>query len=140
VAFEIEKQQNHPACYDLLASEARIAYFVAIAKDDIPQESWFELGRPPLFEDGIAGLLSWTGTMFEYLMPALWMRLYPNTLLERAAEAAVRAQRAYAADKGVPAGASPNPPPANWTPPGTTITSLLACPSWPYSNLSMTAS
>ena len=106
VAFEMEKKQIHPACYDLLASEARIAYFVAIAKDDIPQESWFELGRPPLFEDGIAGLLSWTGTMFEYLMPALWMRLYPNTLLERAAEAAVRVQRAYAADKGVPWGIS----------------------------------
>jgi cyclic beta-1,2-glucan synthetase len=102
VAFEMEKKQIHPACYDLLASEARIAYFVAIAKDDIPQESWFELGRPPLFEDGITGLLSWTGTMFEYLMPALWMRLYPNTLLEHAAEAAVRVQRSYAGDKGVP--------------------------------------
>jgi hypothetical protein len=106
VAFEMENKQIHPACYDLLASEARIAYFVAIAKDDIPQESWFELGRPPLFEEGAAGLLSWTGTMFEYLMPALWMRLYPNTLLERAAEAAVRVQRAYAADKGVPWGIS----------------------------------
>jgi cyclic beta-1,2-glucan synthetase len=106
VAFEVEKQQNHPACYDLLASEARIAYFVAIAKDDIPQESWFQLGRPPMEEQGIAGLLSWTGTMFEYLMPALWMRLYPNTLLERAAEAAVRSQQAYAASKHVPWGIS----------------------------------
>jgi len=100
VAFETDKQKNHPACYDLLASESRIAYFVAIAKDDIPQESWFSLGRPPL-PDG-AGLLSWTGTMFEYLMPALWMRLYPNTLLERAADAAVRAQQAYAAGQRVP--------------------------------------
>jgi hypothetical protein len=102
VAFELEKQQNHPACYDLLASEARIAYFVAIAKDDIPQESWFQLGRPPMQEQGMTGLLSWTGTMFEYLMPALWMRLYPNTLLQRAAETAVRAQRAYAASKRAP--------------------------------------
>ncbi|MGA7322454.1 MAG: glucoamylase family protein, partial [Candidatus Sulfotelmatobacter sp.] len=102
VAFELEKQQNHPACYDLLASEARIAYFVAIAKDDIPQESWFQLGRPPVQEQGMTGLLSWTGTMFEYLMPALWMRLYPNTLLQRAAETAVRAQRAYAASKRAP--------------------------------------
>jgi hypothetical protein len=106
VAFEVDKQQNHPACYDLLASEARIAYFIAIAKDDIPQDCWFQLSRPPLYEEGIAGLLSWTGTMFEYLMPTLWMRLYPNTLLERAAEAAVQAQRAYAADKGVPWGIS----------------------------------
>jgi len=106
VAFELEKNQNHPACYDLLASEARIAYFVAIAKDDIPQESWFQLGRPPLDQRGISGLLSWTGTMFEYLMPALWMRLYPNTLLERAAQAAVLCQRRYAAEKGVPWGIS----------------------------------
>jgi cyclic beta-1,2-glucan synthetase len=106
VAFEIEKERNHPACYDLLASEARIAYFVAIAKDDIPQDSWFQLGRPPMVDEGIPGLLSWTGTMFEYLMPTLWMRLYPNTLLERAAEAAVRVQRAYAASKRVPWGIS----------------------------------
>jgi cyclic beta-1,2-glucan synthetase len=106
VAYEVERQQNHPACYDLLASEARIAYFVGIAKDEIPQESWFQLGRPPMLDQGIPGLLSWTGTMFEYLMPALWMRLYPNTLLERAAEAAVRSQQAYAADKGVPWGIS----------------------------------
>ncbi len=106
VAHELEKGENHPACYDLLASEARIAYFVAIAKDDIAQESWFQLGRPPFEHKGIVGLLSWTGTMFEYLMPALWMRMYPNTLLERAAQAAVMAQRAYAAEKGVPWGIS----------------------------------
>jgi VanZ family protein len=106
VAFELDKGENHPACYDLLASEARIAYFVAIAKDDIPQESWFLLGRPPLQVQGITGLLSWTGTMFEYLMPALWMRVYPNTLLECAAEAAVRTQQSYAAGKRVPWGIS----------------------------------
>jgi len=106
VAFELEKQQNHPACYDLLASEARIAYFIAIAKDDIPQESWFELGRPPLLYQGTGGLLSWTGTMFEYLMPALWMRLYPNTLLAHSAEVAVRCQQAYASGKSVPWGIS----------------------------------
>ncbi|MFZ0420339.1 MAG: glucoamylase family protein [Candidatus Sulfotelmatobacter sp.] len=106
VAFEVEKGHNHPACYDLLASEARIAYFVAIAKDDIPQESWFNLGRPLMVDEGAPGLLSWTGTMFEFLMPTLWMRLYPNTLLQRAAEAAVRSQRAYASGKKVPWGIS----------------------------------
>ncbi|MFZ0321520.1 MAG: glucoamylase family protein [Candidatus Sulfotelmatobacter sp.] len=106
VAFDVEKSHNHPACYDLLASEARIAYFVAIAKDDISQDSWFQLGRPPMSDEGMQGLLSWTGTMFEYLMPTLWMRLYPNTLLERAAIAAVNSQRAYAAGKKVPWGIS----------------------------------
>ena len=106
VAYEVEKEHNHPACYDLLASEARIAYFLAIAKDEIPQESWFQLGRPPMVYEGIQGLLSWTGTMFEYLMPTLWMRLYPNTLLERAADAAVQCQRAYATGKKIPWGIS----------------------------------
>ncbi len=78
VAFEVEKRQLLPACYDLLASEARIAYLVAIAKDEIPQESWFQLGRAPMAQDGMVGLLSWTGTMFEYLMPTLWTRIYPT--------------------------------------------------------------
>ncbi len=106
IGFNVEKQELLAACYDLLASEARIAFFVAIAKDELPQESWFQLGRAPMMDQGMVGLLSWTGTMFEYLMPALWMRIYPNTLLERAATAAVRSQRAYAADKGIPWGIS----------------------------------
>ncbi len=106
IGFDMEKQEVHSACYDLLASEARIAYFAAIGKDDIPQDSWFQLGRPHIVEQGIVGLRSWTGTMFEYLMPTLWMRLYPNTLLERAATMAVRAQRAYATNNGIPWGIS----------------------------------
>jgi cyclic beta-1,2-glucan synthetase len=106
VGFDVESGKLNSACYDLLASEARIAFFVSIAKDDLPQESWFSLGRPLMVEQGMAGMLSWTGTMFEYLMPALWMRTYPNTLLERASFAAVRAQRAYAAHKHIPWGIS----------------------------------
>jgi len=106
VGYDFEKQYLHTACYDLLASEARIALFAAIAKDDIPQESWFQLGRTHTILRGMAGLLSWTGTMFEYLMPPLWMRIYPDTLLERAGLAAVRSQRAYAANKGIPWGIS----------------------------------
>jgi cyclic beta-1,2-glucan synthetase len=101
IGYDVRKNQLHAACYDLLASEARTAFFVAIAKDDIPQESWFQLGRSTMMDRGMTGLLSWTGTMFEYLMPALWMRIYPNTLLERAAITAVRSQRAYADDKGI---------------------------------------
>ncbi|MGA8151981.1 MAG: glucoamylase family protein [Terriglobales bacterium] len=106
VGFDVEAQQLEPACYDLLATESRIAVFTAIAKDDIPQESWFLLGRAHILDHGRAVLLSWTGTMFEYLMPTLWMRVYPNTLLERSAAAAVRSQRAYAADRGIPWGIS----------------------------------
>ncbi len=106
IGIEVDKRKLHSACYDLLASEARTAFFVAIAKDDIPQESWFQLGRVQLIENGIAGLISWTGTMFEYMMPPLWMRIYPNTALERAAMAAVQAQQVYAEKKGIPWGIS----------------------------------
>jgi hypothetical protein len=106
VAFDVEKQQLLPACYDLLASEARIACFIAIAKDEIPQESWFQLGRPLAEHNGMVGLLSWTGTMFEYMMPALWMRTYPNTLLERSQLVAVQTQQEYVAAKGTPWGIS----------------------------------
>ena len=106
IGFDVEKQELHSAVYDLLASESRIALFAAIAKDDVPQESWFQLGRAHAIDQGVAGLLSWTGTMFEYLMPAIWMRIYPNTLLERAVTGAVQVQRAYADDLGIPWGIS----------------------------------
>jgi cyclic beta-1,2-glucan synthetase len=104
--YDVESQQLHPACYDLLATESRTAIFAAIAKEDIPQESWFLLGRAHTLDHGRPVLLSWTGTMFEYLMPALWMRTYPNTLLERSRIAAVRSQQAYAAAKRIPWGIS----------------------------------
>jgi hypothetical protein len=106
VGFDVEAQRLRPACYDLLASEARIALFVAIAKDDIPQESWFRLGRAHTLDHGRPILLSWTGTMFEYLMPGLWMRTFRDTLLERSRSAAVRAQRAYTAGPNIPWGVS----------------------------------
>ena len=77
------------ACYDLLASEARIATFVAIAKGDIPQASWFYLGRGQTQCDNERVLISWAGSLFEYLMPNLWMRAHPNTLLHTSARAAI---------------------------------------------------
>jgi cyclic beta-1,2-glucan synthetase len=85
----------HSACYDLLASEARIASFLAVAKGDIPQQSWFRLDRSHVLVDGHPALLSWTGTMFEYMMPALWMRTFPNTLITRSLESNVRIQKAH---------------------------------------------
>jgi len=88
----------HPACYDLLASEARIASLLAIAKGDIPQEAWFRLGRSHVLVNGRAALLSWTGTMFEYMMPALWMRTYPDTLIARSLQNVVRIQRDHVRD------------------------------------------
>jgi cyclic beta-1,2-glucan synthetase len=106
VGFEVEPQKLHAACYDLLATESRIAVFAAIAKNDIPQEIWFLMGRPHALDQGRDVLLSWTGTMFEYLMPALWMRIYPNTLLQRASASAVQSQQAYVASRRIPWGIS----------------------------------
>ncbi|HXC97502.1 MAG TPA: glucoamylase family protein [Edaphobacter sp.] len=85
----------HSACYDLLASEARIASFIAVAKGDIPQQSWFRLDRSHVLVRDLPVLVSWTGTMFEYMMPTLWMRSFPNTLIARSLESAVRVQREH---------------------------------------------
>ncbi len=92
--------------YDLLASEARLASFVAIAKGDVPQLHWFQLGRALTPVGAASTLVSWSGTMFEYLMPLLVMRSYPDTLLDTACRNAVRAQRRYAGDLHVPWGIS----------------------------------
>jgi cyclic beta-1,2-glucan glucanotransferase len=106
VMFDVERQRLGGACYDQLASESRLAAFIAIAKDDIPQATWFALTRYHKLEGAHIVLLSWSGTMFEYLMPCLWMHTYPGTLLDRAGIEAVRAQHLHAARKGVPWGIS----------------------------------
>jgi cyclic beta-1,2-glucan synthetase len=86
--------------YDLLASEARRASFVAIAKGDVPVSHWFRLGRTltPVERDSI--LLSWSGSMFEYLMPALVMRTPAGSLLEQTGRLAVRRQITYGGERG----------------------------------------
>jgi cyclic beta-1,2-glucan synthetase len=106
VGLDAESEELQPYCYNLLATEPRTAVFIAIAKEDIPQDSWFRLDRPFTSDHGRPVLLSWTGTMFEYLMPSIWMHSYPNTLLDRASVAAVRSQQAYARDKHIPWGIS----------------------------------
>ena len=106
IGYDVEAKKVNAACYDLLASEARIASFVAVAKDDIPQESWFLLSRSHVSHQGQPVLLSWTGTMFEYLMPALWLPTYPGTMLQRSQEVAVQAQQDYAQAKHIPWGIS----------------------------------
>ena len=92
--------------YDLLASEARIASLVALAKHEVPRSHWLHLGRPMTRVDGMRTLLSWSATMFEYLMPDLFMRSYVGTLLHESAVAAVEVQIAYGRRKGVPWGIS----------------------------------
>jgi hypothetical protein len=106
VGYQVEEQRIPPYYYDLLPSEARAATFVAIAKGDIPQESWFMLERKFTDYEGERVVLSWTGTMFEYLMPMLWMKTYPNTILDETTQAAVRAQKKFAKSRSIPWGIS----------------------------------
>ena len=93
-------------CYDLLASEARLACFVAIAKGDIPSREWFRLGRAVTPTAGGAVLVSWSGSMFEYLMPSLVMRAPDGSLLEDTSRLVVRRQAAFGTAQGVPWGVS----------------------------------
>lgn len=106
LATEDAPAQPDSAYYDLLASEARLASFVAIAKGDVPQEHWFHLGRSLTSVHGTPVLLSWGATLFEYLMPQLLMRAYPDTLLEESCRMAVRRQIDYGRTRGVPWGIS----------------------------------
>ncbi len=106
IGYDVAAQKVNASCYDLLASEARTATFIAVAKEDLVQDGWFRLGRQHTVAEGETTLISWTGTMFEYLMPMLWMRSHPNTLLDRAVRSAVRAQRAYGDKHRIPWGIS----------------------------------
>ncbi|HVL17433.1 MAG TPA: glucoamylase family protein, partial [Gemmatimonadales bacterium] len=92
--------------YDLLASEARLASFVAIAKNEVPVDHWFRLGRTLTHAGGETALVSWSGSMFEYLMPGLVMRSFPRTVLDQTYLGVVRRQMSYAAERGVPWGVS----------------------------------
>ena len=92
--------------YDLLASEARLASFVAIAQGKLPQEHWFSLGRLLTTSVGRPSLLSWSGSMFEYLMPLLIMPTYPGTILDESYHGVVERQIEYGRHRGVPWGIS----------------------------------
>lgn len=107
VGYNLEEGQLDRAHYDLLASEARTASQVAIAKGDADHRHWFQLGRAVTeATQGQRGLLSWGGTMFEYLMPALVSRYVPGSLLEQSCAAAVDRQIAYGRQRRVPWGIS----------------------------------
>ncbi|HEY4998879.1 MAG TPA: glucoamylase family protein, partial [Usitatibacter sp.] len=106
VGYNVDERQRDPSYYDLLASEARLASFVAIAQGRVPQESWFALGRLLTSAGDRPALVSWSGSMFEYLMPLLVMPTYENTLLDETCRAAVERQIAYGKQIGVPWGMS----------------------------------
>jgi cyclic beta-1,2-glucan synthetase len=106
IGYNADDNQLDDGCYDLLASEARLGTFVAIARGQLPQDSWFALSRLLTEVDGNATLLSWSGSMFEYLMPQLVMPSYPGTLLHQTSRHAVAAQIRHGARRGVPWGVS----------------------------------
>src|SRR5207249_5514435 len=106
IGYNVSEERRDPVHYDLLASEARLVSYLAVARGDVPLEHWLHLGRAITAVDDSQALLSWTGTMFEYLMPNLVMPVYPDTLLDQTCVAAVAAQRAYAGQRGVPWGIS----------------------------------
>ncbi len=106
IGYNLSADRIDPHHYDLLASEARLASFLAIAKGDVPVEHWFALGRPVTRAGGGTALLSWGGSMFEYLMPALLMRSHAGTLLGQSQRAAVSAQIEAGQRRRVPWGMS----------------------------------
>jgi cyclic beta-1,2-glucan synthetase len=106
IGYNLNEHRRDPSYYDLLASEARLSSFVAIAQGQLPQESWFALGRLLTTVGGEPILLSWSGSMFEYLMPLLVMPTYEHTLLDQTYKAAVARQIEYGKKRGVPWGIS----------------------------------
>ncbi len=106
IGYNASERRTDPGNYDLLASESRLCCFVAIAQGQLPQESWFALGRLLTSTGGAPVLLSWSGSMFEYLMPLLVMPTYDNTLLDQTCKAAVARQIEYGKQRGVPWGVS----------------------------------
>jgi cellobiose phosphorylase len=106
IGFNVAEGSRDQSYYDLLASEARLASFVAIAQGQLPQENWFALGRLLTTSGGRSALLSWSGSMFEYLMPLLVMPTYERTLLDQTCRATVARQIAYGKQRGVPWGIS----------------------------------
>jgi len=106
IGYDVGERRRDPSCYDLLASEARLASFLLIAQGQVPQKHWFALGRLLTSHGGDVSLISWSGSMFEYLMPQLIMPSYANTLLEQTCKAAVSRQIEYGRQRAVPWGIS----------------------------------
>lgn len=106
IGYNVDDRRTDSSFYDLLASEARLCNFVAIAQGKLPQESWFALGRSLTTAAGEPVLFSWSGSMFEYLMPLLVMPTYSYTLLDQTYKAAIAAQIEYGRQRKIPWGIS----------------------------------
>ncbi len=106
IGYNVSSDRMDLHHYDLLATEARLASYFAIAKRDVPTEHWFHLGRPITRTGGGLTALSWNGSMFEYLMPSLLLRSDSGRLLGQSERAAVAVQQRYGEKLGLPWGVS----------------------------------
>ncbi|RPJ00245.1 MAG: cyclic beta 1-2 glucan synthetase, partial [Candidatus Aminicenantes bacterium] len=106
IGYRVDDHRRDPSFYDLLASEARFSSFVLIARGLLPQKHWFALSRLLTRVDGGLALLSWSGSMFEYLMPLIWMPMVDHTLLDQTYRAVVDRHIAYGREFGIPWGIS----------------------------------
>ncbi len=106
IGFNVDEGHASKSYYDLFASEARQTSLLAIAKGEVGKQHWFKLGRKLIRVNGNKGLVSWTGTMFEYLMPRLLVKSYPNTLIEKTYEFVVKTQINYGLSRNIPWGIS----------------------------------
>lgn len=106
IGYDVDERRRDPSCYDLLASEARLASFLVIAQGQVPQKHWFSLGRLLTSHGANVSLISWSGSMFEYLMPQLLLPGFTGTLLDQACKAAVARQIEYGLQREVPWGIS----------------------------------
>lgn len=106
IGFNLEDGKLSNSYYDLLASEARQTSYICIARGEIPLSHWFKMGRALTVVDRYKGLISWTGTMFEYLMPLLIMKTYKNTMLDETFSFVIKSQKKYGRQKNLPWGTS----------------------------------
>jgi cyclic beta-1,2-glucan synthetase len=106
IGFNLETDELDRSHYDLLCSESRLASYFAIAKGDVESNHWFQLGRKATIASGKYSLISWGGTMFEYLMPPLFQKSYDLSLITETCRAAVHHQQEYAKLRGIPWGIS----------------------------------
>lgn len=106
IGYNVDENKLTNSYYDLLASEARQASYIAIARGEVPPKHWFMMGRLLTVVDHYKGLVSWSGTMFEYLMPLLLMKSFRNTLLDETYSFVIKSQQKYGKVRGMPWGAS----------------------------------
>ena len=106
IGYHVSSQMLDAGCYDLMASESSLTSFLAIARNEVPVKHWYKLGRPITVVKGIPSFVSWSGTMFEYLMPNLVLRNFEGSVYAETSKAVVLQQMRYAKHRGIPWGIS----------------------------------